>query len=219
MRHRGGIAAVGSLTMLLAWACGERRPVPKAPSAPAVVVDATPAPLSREPDVGTGGPAIMEAAPVPASVPAPVEVKWTLIDSGRTDKGDIQRCDTKARFASLASILARPEPGPVAVRGRLWIPASYPCSDGIPEACEAAPVLAQTRPVSKTTKQIYLVGYLAPNETLACTGEHKKLRCPIPFDGREYGVTGNLRNVGYDDVPSYQIQVLTLCRFTKGAGR
>lgn len=216
MRHRGTMAAVGALAALLGWACAEPRPVPASPPPAALAgVDAwippAPEPVPAAPeDLDAGG--AVDAA-------SPPEVKWTLVDSGRDENGEVQPCDAKAGFASLASVLAKPVPGPVAVRGRVWTPAAYPCTAGLPEACFATPVLAKAKPVDGTEKQVFLLGYLAPYRQLACAGQRQKLRCPIPVDGREYGVTGTLRTGGYADAPTYEIEVQRICRFAKGAGR
>ncbi|MGC4115384.1 MAG: hypothetical protein QM765_12430 [Myxococcales bacterium] len=111
-------------------------------------------------------------------------------------------------------MLGHPKAGEVAIRGRVWLPPAYPCTAGIPEACFADPVLARARPTDTTSRVIHLHGYLAPYRPLTCTGRHGALSCPLPFDGREYGVTGNLRVEPRDyEGVMLELDVTRLCRF------
>jgi hypothetical protein len=214
------------LLCVLGLACAQTKPMPTA-APQAVGLDAALPPTSTDaggraepvsptpaqPDAG----GMPDAAATPAPAPAPAAVEWTLIDSGLDEKGQVQICESTARFAPLASVLAKPVPGPVAVRGRAWLPATYPCTASIPETCFATPVLALATPNDdETRRQIFLHGYLAPNQKLACIGRREALRCPIPIDGREYGVTGALRvSAGGDGdaAPLLELEVTKLCRF------
>jgi len=138
-----------------------------------------------------------------------------LIDAGLDGgTGEVQRCGPKPAFTRLAKVLARPVAGHVAVRGRLWLPATAPCTAAIPETCFAVPVLSLHKPKADSWRgQVALLGYLAPNVQLACVGRMGALKCPLPLDGVEYGVTGELQPM---DEGAMQLQVSSLCRFTRG---
>lgn len=73
------------------------------------------------------------------------------------------------------------------------MPSTFPCTASFPEHCHAWPVIAQSRPKEDELELISLSGLLGPAVELACVGPRERLQCPIPFDGREYGVSGELR--------------------------
>lgn len=129
------------------------------------------------------------------------------------DQGRVQRCGGAAEFVRLTRLLANPNPGAVAVRGRVWTPLTMACTAGIPEHCVAYPVLARSKPKARVATAIALIGQLSADTPLACTGRQAQLRCPFPIDGREYGVIGELRRGEEGDVPLYTIQVERICRF------
>lgn len=214
MRQRWTMAALGGL---LALACVDVRPVPPRDRLPRAAPDASAA-LSDAPALGAPKVGVDAGTP-PDAAPVAPQSEWKLIDSGRGPKGMVQPCPAQEKFETLASVLAKPFTGPLAVRGRAWIPASYPCTAAIPEVCFATPVLAAAKPTDETRRQIFLLGYLEPNEQLACMGPRLKLSCPIPVEGREFGVTGTLRIGGDEDAPVYELEVRRLCSFVTGAGR
>lgn len=245
IRFRSMLATVvGVLGAMLAFGCAQPRPVttpapvraPEAgdpmhrPSEPALQPSDS-APSSSDfarqakpgdeveagPATGPGvlHPSTVDSAPGAGAPPG----DWKVIDSGRDETGRVQPCAPGVRFTTIASLLAKPVAGPVAVRGRVWLPAVYPCTTGIPEACFATPVMAPARPTYRNRRGVFLVGDLAPNEPLACVGMSRKLRCPIPVDGHEYGVTGTLRIEGYDEAPLYELEVDRICRLPARANR
>ncbi len=145
---------------------------------------------------------------------APVPAAAGLINVG-PDPGRVQSCLPATRFTPLATILAKAVGGRVLVRGRVWVPANYPCTASDVEHCFAAPVLALSRPTGREQKHISLVGSLTRDTSLDCTGRRGALRCPIPIDGSEYGVTGILTGSAYGTT----LEVESLCRFRSGARR
>ncbi len=204
----GRIGTLAAMVILAHSACAETKAAvaqpaaPAAESAPPATDAATPAEVVA-PEAGAG-----IAQPTPEPAPAP-----PLIDLG-PEPGQVQRCRSDARFTPLATLLAKPALGQVQVRGPLWIPAVYPCTMSIPEHCRAAPVLAVSKPQrqDKPERQLSLVGNLTPDTGLACAGRSGKLSCPLPIDGREYGVVGILSD--WDkDTNRGTIEVQSLCRF------
>lgn len=182
-------------------ACAETRPqVRSAPAdAPDAGMLARPEPIAS-PDGGAPDSGLVEDAASPAPI--------AFIDVGPVP-GSIQPCPRDARFTSLSAFLGKPASGRIQLRGSVWLPAAYPCTAGLPEACFAAPVLALRRPDEREQQVLALVGALGPNQTLTCVGRHQDLSCPIPVDGAEYGVVG----VAMFSYAGATLTVESLCRF------
>jgi hypothetical protein len=200
-----------SLMILALFSCADAPP-PRSPRS--VVAEEPPSAPER---AESSEPELDEPhAPAPPAEPEPPVAPPSLIDVGDLP-GRVQACAREARYTSLSKVLAHPEPGRVMVRGRMWIPAIVPCTGSFPEHCYATPVLASTRPSSRRQREISVSGMLTPDTPLMCVGSRDALRCPIPIDGTEYGVTGMLGGPGYEG-ESPTLEVEHLCRFGRGAG-
>ena len=214
MNHRGGEFLLGWLPAAMMLSCIGANPALTLKLG--TRADATPRTMG--PDAGPSKASPRElpesATRAGAFQPEVSGADWSLIDSGLNERGEVQPCAPTTRFATLASVIARPVPGLVSVRGKAWVPASYPCTAGIPEACHATPVLALSKPTERGRKQIHLVGNVAPNARFACTGTRDSLKCPVPLSGREYGVTGVLQGSSGDSELWLELLVDKLCRFS-----
>ncbi|MDF2693393.1 MAG: hypothetical protein K0S65_1776 [Labilithrix sp.] len=235
MTRRKAVTSIRAAVTTLAFlACADSRPAVLGPS------PRSPAP---EPEANAPIPRPGEGSAVEASRPTPVEVSAPVADAGVSgstgpassspapvvaprfidlgpDPSRVQTCAQPARFTPLATLLTKPVPGRIMVRGNVWIPALVTCTASLPEHCLAAPVVALSRPSGQTQKQIVLIGNLTPGTTLDCTGRRGAMRCPIPIDGREYGVTGVVTEVlgsGYSE--QWFLEVESLCRFSSEARR
>ncbi len=171
-----------------------------------------PSRISRNParinGLRTAGPPDAGAPDVGVDATSPAS--GAFIDVGPVP-GAIQPCPENASFAPLSAFLAKPASGRVKLRGRIWLPAAYPCTTGLPESCFAAPVLALRRPDEREQRVLALIGALDPNRPLTCVGRVQALACPIPVDGSEYGVSG-VTSFSYEGSVA-TLTVESLCRF------
>jgi hypothetical protein len=82
----------------------------------------------------------------------------------------------------------------------LWKRPTQVCTAGLPPFCMRYFVLAATR-MNESNAHLLVhldaMGQLSQAEVFGCTGEGDAERCPLPVDGREWGLRGTLNGSSF----------------------
>ncbi len=149
-------------------------------------------------------------APEPRSAPGPVG-----LDAGVPDAGvpvvavvvaapaylsvELQKCEA-GKFLSLFEVMKTRPTGEISVRAPMWKRPTQLCTASEPPYCVRHFVLAASRMTDANEATLWhldVIGEVAAGVPFACTGEHPPEQCPLPVDGRVYGLRGTLEGTGF----------------------
>lgn len=148
----------------------------------------------------------------PAPEPAPVSVS-VVVDAGVVDAGvpvvvpapvyvsmELQPCGAELRFSSLVEVLRSRPTGEIAVRAPMWKRPTRLCTASEPPYCVRYFVLAGARMTEANEDSLAhldVVGEVGAGVPFACTGGEKTEACPLPVDGRAYGLVGTVAGASF----------------------